>query len=93
MDDAKARSGGGTRGIGGSGDASSVLRDLLFQLPGSDRGEMSRGMEDMERIRAAPGQPGAKRPEDMSPQEMHAVLWQVLTFRDSGKKASPSKTG
>lgn len=26
---------------------------------------------------------GGKRPEDMSPQEIHAVLWQVLSFRDS----------
>jgi len=44
---------------------------------------MSREMDSMERIRAGPTQPGGKRPEDMSPQELHAVLWQVLTFRDS----------
>jgi hypothetical protein len=45
---------------------------------------MSREMEGIERIRAGPAQ-GGKRPEDMSPQEMYAVLWQVLSFRDSGK--------
>lgn len=38
----------------------------------------------MERIRAGPSG-GGKRPEEMTPQEMHAVLWQVLSFRDSGK--------
>ena len=39
-------------------------------------------MDDIERIRAGPAA-GGKRPEDMSPQELHAVLWRVLTFRDS----------
>jgi len=43
---------------------------------------MSRDMDNIERIRAGPAQ-GGKRPEDMSPQELHAVLWQVLSFRDS----------
>ncbi len=39
-------------------------------------------MQSVERIRAGPQQ-GGKRPEDMTPQELHSVLWQVLTFRDS----------
>jgi hypothetical protein len=43
---------------------------------------MTREMEGIERIRAGPSQ-GGKKPEDMSPQELHAVLWQVLSFRDS----------
>ncbi|KAF9010021.1 heterokaryon incompatibility protein Het-C-domain-containing protein [Cyathus striatus] len=72
-----------TRGPGGGpANPGDILRDLLFSLPGSDGKEMSRDMEAIERIRAGPAQ-GGKRPEDMSPQEMHAVLWQVLTFRDS----------
>jgi hypothetical protein len=37
----------------------------------------------VERIRAGPAA-GGKAPEQMSPQEMYAVLWQVLKFRDSG---------
>ena len=41
-------------------------------------------MDSIERIRAEPTRPGGKKPEDMSPQEIHSVLWQVLTFRDSG---------
>lgn len=61
-----------------------TLRSLLFKLPGSEGQEAAREMESVERIRAGPSQPGGKRPEDMSPQEMHAVLWQVLSFRDSG---------
>ncbi|KAI0356056.1 Het-C-domain-containing protein [Trametes cingulata] len=60
-----------------------ALRSLLFKLPGSDGQEAAREMESVERIRAEPTQPGGKRPEDMSPQELHAVLWQVLSFRDS----------
>jgi hypothetical protein len=43
---------------------------------------MTREMEGIDRIRAGPSQ-GGKKPEDMSPQELHAVLWQVLSFRDS----------
>ncbi|KAF7360302.1 hypothetical protein MVEN_00759700 [Mycena venus] len=60
----------------------SVLRDLFFSLPGGSGSEMSREMESIDRIRAGPSQ-GGKRPEDMSPQELHSVLWQVLSFRDS----------
>jgi hypothetical protein len=35
----------------------------------------------MERIRAGEAA-GGKPPDQMSPQELHSVLWQVLTFRD-----------
>lgn len=41
---------------------------------------MSRDLESIERMRDG----GGKRPEDMSPQELHAALWKILTFRDSG---------
>ncbi|KAF8527105.1 heterokaryon incompatibility protein Het-C-domain-containing protein [Gautieria morchelliformis] len=63
-------------------DSSSVLRGLLLKLPSGAGGEITREMEGVERIRAGPSG-GGKRPEEMSPQEMHAVLWQVLSFRDS----------
>lgn len=66
----------------GGGNPADALRDLLFKLPGGAGGEMSRDMDSIERIRAGPAQ-GGKRPEDMSPQELHSVLWQVLSFRDS----------
>lgn len=59
------------------------LRDLLFKLPGGSGTEITRDMEGIERIRDAPAQ-GGKPPDQMSPQELHAVLWQVLSFRDSG---------
>ncbi|EGO03783.1 hypothetical protein SERLA73DRAFT_165377 [Serpula lacrymans var. lacrymans S7.3] len=62
-----------------------TLRDLLFKIPGGGGGQMTREMEGIERIRAGPAQ-GGKRPEDMSPQEIHSVLWQVLSFRDSVMK-------
>jgi hypothetical protein len=44
-------------------------------------------MEGIERIRAGPSQ-GGKKPEEMNPQELHAVLWQVLSFRDSVVKVN-----
>jgi hypothetical protein len=78
----KARSNSQRSGPGGSGNPADVLRDLLFKLPGGNGSDMSRDMEGIERLRASPGVNG-KRPEDMSPQELHAVLWQVLSFRDS----------
>jgi hypothetical protein len=56
---------------------------LLFSVPGGGGSEMAREMDGIERIRAGPAQ-GGKRPEDMTPQELHGILWQVLSFRDSG---------
>lgn len=86
LDGARSKSmNSSTRGPGGGPtDPADILRDLLFTLPGGDAGEMSRELDAVQRIRAGPAQ-GGKRPEDMSPQELHAVLWQILTFRDSGK--------
>jgi len=59
-----------------------ALRDILFTLPGGTGNEMNRDLQNIERIRAGPAA-GGKNPEEMSPQELHSVLWQVLTFRDS----------
>ena len=78
LEKARAKSGGTRDG------SSSTLRSLLISIPGGNDGEMQRQMDSIDRIRAGPNQPGGKRPEDMSPQELHSVLWQVLTFRDSG---------
>ncbi|KAF7325801.1 hypothetical protein MKEN_00430700 [Mycena kentingensis (nom. inval.)] len=78
----KAHASSTRSGPGGSG---STVRELLGSIPGSSGSEISRDMDNIERIRAGPGA-GGKRPEDMSPQELHAVLWQVLTFRDSVAK-------
>ncbi|KAL0960132.1 hypothetical protein HGRIS_011768 [Hohenbuehelia grisea] len=83
LDKARQKSRSNTRGPGGApSDPGDVLRDLLFSIPGGAGGDMSRDLEGIERIRAGPAQ-GGKKPEEMSPQELHAVLWQVLTFRDS----------
>ncbi|KAF8068741.1 heterokaryon incompatibility protein HET-C [Lyophyllum atratum] len=78
----QARSSNTSRG--GARSEGDILRDLLFSIPGGDGGEMGRELDAVERIRAGgQGGGGGKRPEEMSPQELHAVLWQVLTFRDS----------
>ena len=45
---------------------------------------MARDMDNIERIRAGP-EMGGKPPDQLSPQELHSVLWQVLTWRDSGE--------
>jgi hypothetical protein len=70
------------RSAPGSQSPDAILRDVLFKLPSGS--EMSRDFENIQRIRDGTAQ-GGKRPEDMSPQELHAVLWQVLTFRDSSE--------
>jgi hypothetical protein len=56
---------------------------MLFKLPGGSGTEITRDMEGIERIRDAPAH-GGKPPDQMSPQELHSVLWQVLSFKDSG---------
>jgi len=73
-----------TRGPGGPAiSPTEALRDILSSIPGGAGNEFNRDLDNIERIRAGPAA-GGKNPEEMSPQELHAVLWQVLTFRDSG---------
>ena len=88
LNKAREKSGGMSRD---GGSSANTLRSLMSALPGGNDGEMERQMESVERIRAGPSQ-GGKRPEDMSPQELHAVLWQVLSFRDSGELRIPCET-
>ncbi|BGP16034.1 hypothetical protein JCM10213v2_004028 [Rhodosporidiobolus nylandii] len=68
------------RGIGGGSSTSDTLRKLLFDLPGTGGSQLSREMGDIEQIRTRAQQGGMN---EMSPQELHRVLWQVLTFRDN----------
>ncbi|TCD71957.1 hypothetical protein EIP91_000089 [Steccherinum ochraceum] len=71
-----------SRSEGGNNGASNALRTILTKLPSGDSKELGQEMDNVERIRDSANQPGGKRPEDMSPQELHSVLWQVLSFRD-----------
>jgi hypothetical protein len=81
MDSARERSMSGER------SPADILRDLLFKLPGGQGTGISRDMDGIERIRDAPAH-GGKPPGEMSPEELHSVLWKVLSFRDSGAMAS-----
>jgi hypothetical protein len=81
MDSARSRS------VSGGTSPADILRDYLFKLPGGTGTEISRDMEGIERIRDAPAH-GGKPPTEMSPQELHSVLWHVLSFRDSGTVVS-----
>jgi hypothetical protein len=72
----KAKNAPQDRGIDG-------IRDLLFQLPGGEGTNLSRDMDDINNIRAG----GTQDPMNMSPQELHAVLWKILKFRDDVSKA------
>ncbi|KPV75411.1 uncharacterized protein RHOBADRAFT_36269 [Rhodotorula graminis WP1] len=67
------------RGIGGS-STSDTLRKLLFDLPGSSGSDLSREMGDIEDIRSRAANGSLS---ELSPQELHATLWKVLTFRDN----------
>ncbi|KAG2341613.1 Het-C-domain-containing protein [Suillus weaverae] len=69
-----------------SNSSSDMLRDAFLKIPGGSGDKMSRDMEGIERMRAGI-EHGDRRPEDMSPQEVHSVLWQVLSFRDSVMKS------
>ncbi|GHJ86223.1 hypothetical protein NliqN6_2625 [Naganishia liquefaciens] len=59
------------------------LRTLLGQIPGGGGSELSREMDDVDRMRAGPG---GNDPSMMSPQELHDTLWKILSFRDSFMK-------
>ena len=83
IDKARAKSLAQTRGGPGSNNSPvDSLKGLLFTIPGGVGSDMSRDLDSIERMRDGAG--GGKRPEDMSPQELHAALWKILTFRDSG---------
>ena len=99
LEKANVRSRSGPGGSGNNDVSGKVIRELIAKIPfgddsssGMSNAEMSRGIDDIERIRAGPAA-GGKRPEEMSPQELHAVLWRVLTFRDSGKFILATKGG
>jgi hypothetical protein len=68
----------------GQSNSSSTLRQLFFDLPGGGGQEMSRDMDEINNMRA--GQPGGVDPANMSPQELHATIWKILSFRDSVMK-------
>jgi len=77
-----------TRGPGGPPlSPADAVRDLLSNIPGGNDNETASGLDNIERIRAGQAA-GGKNPEDMSPQELHSVLWQVLTWRDGGTDKS-----
>ncbi|CEQ40366.1 SPOSA6832_01974, partial [Sporobolomyces salmonicolor] len=82
----KAMDGAKSRSMDSSGSAN-TLRKMLFDLPGGSGSGLSREMQDVEdiRTRASNGQMN-----DMSPQELHKALWQVLVFRDNVVKAIES---
>ncbi|KAF8483477.1 Het-C-domain-containing protein [Russula ochroleuca] len=81
----KAMTSARSRSESGGSSPIDTLRDLLFKLPGGTGTEITREMEGVQQIRDAPAY-GGKPPEQMSPQELHSVLWQVLSFRDSVAK-------
>jgi hypothetical protein len=58
------------------------LRDLLFQIPGGDGQQLSREMDGVSDLSRS-----TKDPMNMSPQELHATLWRILSFRDNVAKA------
>ena len=68
----------------------STLRQLFSTLPGGIDNAMFRDIEDVERLGTGPAQ-GGKSPEDMTAQELHATLWQILVFRDSGTWLNPTQ--
>ncbi|KAH8829036.1 heterokaryon incompatibility protein HET-C [Flagelloscypha sp. PMI_526] len=83
MDESKTKS-----RSGGSSEPTSVLMDLFAMLPGESGQDMKRELDDVARLRTNGSgmPPPGKKPEEMSPQELHAVLWKVLSFRDSVAK-------
>jgi hypothetical protein len=65
----------------GQSSSSNALRQMFFDLPDGVGGELSRDMDDVNNIRAS-----NQDPSTMSPQELHRILWQILSFRDKVSK-------
>ena len=67
----------------GQSASTNTLRQLFLDLPGGTGGDLSRDMDDINNLRA---NSGGQDPSDMSPQELHATIWKILSFRDSVMK-------
>ena len=50
-------------------------------------------LQEIEKIRAEGGYMNGKPPEELSPQELHAKLWAVLTVRDRSTPKLPLGPG
>ena len=68
----------------GQSNSAGALRQLFFDIPGGGGDDLSRDMDGITNMRA--GQPGGIDPNQMSPQELHATIWKILSFRDSVMK-------
>ncbi|KAJ2927988.1 hypothetical protein H1R20_g9098, partial [Candolleomyces eurysporus] len=80
LEKARSKSRSTTRGPGGPPcKPIDAVTDLLSAFPGGN--DMSRELEQVSR--ATDPAAGGKKPEEMSPQELHAQLWKVLTVRDA----------
>lgn len=64
-------------------NSANTLRSLFLDLPDGQGQGLSREMDDIQTMRAN-GPP--QDPSTMSPQELHATLWKILSFRDSVMK-------
>jgi hypothetical protein len=75
---------------GGNSLLVSGLKRYMTKLPVNS--ELSNDLDQMEQIiheneQSAQGK-GGKRPEEMTPQEMHSKLWAILSLRDKSEYAS-----
>lgn len=84
LDKAKTKmSTGGTRGLGNNPQSTfSLLQDLTSAIPSGGGSDVKSDLQEMERIRAEGGSMNGKPPDQLSPQELHAKLWAILTLRD-----------
>lgn len=74
---------GGTRGPGDNPQSTfSLLQDLASAIPSGGESDVKSDLQEMEKIRAEGGSMNGKPPEELSPQELHAKLWAILTIRD-----------
>lgn len=75
--------GGGTRGFRDNPQSTfSLLQDLSSAIPSGGGSDMRSDLQEMENLRAEGGSMNGKPPEELSPQELHAKLWAILTVRD-----------
>jgi hypothetical protein len=82
LNKANAKAAGGTRGPGDSGSTFSLLSDLLSSIPAGGGSDMKGDVAQLEKIRADNASGAAKPADQLSPQEMHAQLWAILSLRD-----------
>jgi hypothetical protein len=86
LDNANAKASGTRDGRGGTNNSTfSYIQELLSAIPLGGGSDMKNDLAEMQKIRTENVSGTGKPADQLSPQELHAKLWAILSLRDRSK--------